>query len=91
MAKLEELLAKKEKIIGKLNSVSELEREALEQVQTKLSRNQHLWTARWTGSDPLLPGWPNCAVSAKGWTYMISPDAGTRYGTRSGAKLEKRA
>ncbi|NVK14630.1 MAG: flagellar export chaperone FlgN [Rhodobacteraceae bacterium] len=91
LAKLEDLLAKKEKIIGKLNSVSELEREALEQVQTKLTRNQDLLDSAMNGIRSVAARMAELRRIRKGLDVYDQSGRRTRYGTRSGAKLEKRA
>ncbi|KIC24253.1 MULTISPECIES: flagellar export chaperone FlgN [unclassified Leisingera] len=91
LGKLESLLAKKEKIIGKLNSVSELEREALEQVQTKLSRNQNLLDSAMDGIRTVAARMAELRRIRKGLDVYDQSGRRTRYGTRNGAKLEKRA
>ncbi|MBY6056948.1 flagellar protein FlgN [Leisingera daeponensis] len=91
LGKLEELLAKKEKIISKLNAVSELERESLEQVQTKLSRNQSLLDSAMDGIRSVAARMAELRRIRKGLDVYDQSGRRTRYGTRSGAKLEKRA
>ncbi|MDC0660153.1 flagellar biosynthesis protein FlgN [Leisingera sp. SS27] len=91
LAKLEGLLAKKEKTIGKLNSVTELEREALEQVQTKLSRNQDLLDSAMNGIRSVAARMAELRRIRKGLDVYDQSGRRTRFGIRSGAKLEKRA
>jgi flagellar biosynthesis/type III secretory pathway chaperone len=91
LGKLEGLLAKKEKVIGKLNSVSELERESLAQVQTKLSRNQQLLDSAMDGIRSVAARMAELRRIRKGLDVYDQAGRRNRYGTRSGAKLEKRA
>lgn len=88
---MEDLLAKKEKIIDQLNSVSKLEREPLEQVQTKLSRNQDLLDSAMEGIRSVATRMAELRRIRKGLDVYDQSGRRTRYGTRNGSKLEKRA
>ena len=91
LSKLEDLLAKKEKIVGKLNAVSELERDSLERVQSKLSRNQGLLDSAMDGIRSVAARMAELRRIRKGLDVYDKSGRRTRYGTRSGANLEKRA
>ncbi|WP_424977634.1 flagellar biosynthesis protein FlgN [Leisingera sp. S232] len=91
LEKMENLLARKEKIIGQLNSISELERQPLELVQTKLTRNQDLLDSAMQGIRSVATRMAELRRIRKGLDVYDQSGRRTRYGTRNGAKLEKRA
>ncbi|MEX0302892.1 MAG: flagellar biosynthesis protein FlgN [Leisingera sp.] len=91
LGKLEDLLAKKEKAIGKLNEVSELERESLAQVQTKVSRNQQLLDSAMDGIRAVAARMAELRRIRKGLDVYDQAGRRTRFGTRGAARLEKRA
>ncbi|MBY6066438.1 flagellar biosynthesis protein FlgN [Leisingera aquaemixtae] len=91
LSKLEELLAKKEKVISKLNSVTELEREALELVQTKLSRNQQLLDSAMEGIRSVAARMAELRRIRRGLDVYDQSGRRNRFGTRGATKLEKRA
>ncbi|WP_264211900.1 flagellar biosynthesis protein FlgN [Leisingera thetidis] len=91
LGKLEELLAKKEKVIGKLNAVTELERGALEQVQSKVSRNQQLLDSAMDGIRAVAARMAELRRIRKGLDVYDQAGRKTRYRTRGATRLEKRA
>ncbi|KIC10372.1 flagellar biosynthesis protein FlgN [Leisingera sp. ANG-M1] len=91
LAKLEELLAKKEKAIGKLNAVTELERESLTQVHTKVSRNQELLDSAMEGIRAVAARMAELRRIRRGLDVYDQAGRRTRFGTRSATRLEKRA
>ncbi|MBQ4825597.1 MULTISPECIES: flagellar export chaperone FlgN [unclassified Leisingera] len=91
LGKLEDLLTKKEKVIGKLNSVSELERESLAQVQTKVSRNQQLLDSAMDGIRAVAARMAETRRIRKGLDVYDQAGKRARHSTRGGGKLEKRA
>ncbi|WP_323776060.1 flagellar biosynthesis protein FlgN [Leisingera sp.] len=91
LGKLEDLLARKEKVIGKLNSVSELERETLEQVQAKVSRNQQLLNSAMDGIRTVAARMAETRRIRKGLDVYDQAGKRARYSARGGGKLEKRA
>ncbi|KIC20657.1 flagellar biosynthesis protein FlgN [Leisingera sp. ANG-Vp] len=91
LGKLEELLAKKEKIIGKLNAVTEFERESLAHVQTKVSRNQQLLDSAMEGIRAVAARMAELRRIRKGLDVYDQAGRRTRYGTRGASRLEKRA
>lgn len=91
LGQLEELLAKKEKLIGKLNSVTELERESLAQVQNKVSRNQLLLDSAMEGIRSVAARMAELRRIRRGLDVYDQSGRKTRFGTHGATKLEKRA
>lgn len=91
LGKLEELLARKEKVISKLNAVTEHEREPLEQVQTKVSRNQLLLSSAMDGIRAVAARTAELRRIRKGLDVYDQQGRKARYGIRGATKLEKRA
>lgn len=91
LGKLEELLAKKEKTISKLNTVSDLEREALAPVHSKMSRNQLLLDSAMEGIRAVAARMAELRRIRKGLDVYDKRGQRARFGTRESSKLEKRA
>jgi flagellar biosynthesis/type III secretory pathway chaperone len=91
LGKLEDLLAKKEKIIAKLNTISDLERDTLARVQTKVSRNQDLLDSAMEGIRSVAARMAELRKIRKGLDVYDQSGRRTRYGTRNTGKLEKKA
>jgi len=91
LGKMEELLAKKEKAISKLNSVTELERESLAQVQSKVSRNQQLLDSAMDGIRSVAARMAELRRIRRGLDVYDQTGQRNRYGTRGASRLEKRA
>ncbi|WP_293574060.1 flagellar biosynthesis protein FlgN [Phaeobacter sp.] len=88
---LEPLLAKKEKIIDALNMVGDLERESLQKVQTKVSRNQELLDSAMEGIRAVASRMAELRRIRRGLDVYDQAGRKTRYATRGAATLEKRA
>lgn len=91
LGKLEDLLAKKENIIAKLNAASDLEREALEPVHNKMSRNQHLLDSAMEGIRAVAARMAELRRIRKGLDVYDKKGQRARFGTRGSTNLEKRA
>ena len=91
LGKLEELFARKEKLIGKLNDATELERESLEQVQIKVSRNQELLGSAMDGIRTVAARMAELRRIRKGLDVYDQSGRRNRFGTLGATKLEKRA
>lgn len=91
LGKLEDLYAKKEKIIGKLNADPDLEQGTLAQVQTKVARNQDLLESAMDGIRAVAARMAELRRIRKGLDVYDQAGRRTRYGTRNLGKLEKKA
>ncbi|KPD14302.1 flagellar export chaperone FlgN [Phaeobacter sp. 11ANDIMAR09] len=89
--KIEELLARKETIIARLNTIDSLEREALAQVQTKVSRNQELLNSAMEGIRSVATRMAELRRVKKGLDVYDRAGRKARYGTTMGQRLEKRS
>ncbi|APG48711.1 flagellar export chaperone FlgN [Phaeobacter porticola] len=91
LQELEPLLAKKEEIITTLNMTSDLEREALEHVQGKVSRNQVLLDSAMEGIRAVAARMAELRQVRKGLDVYDQSGRKTRFTTRNTPSLEKRA
>lgn len=89
--KIEELLARKEAIIARLNTIDNLERRALAQVQTKVSRNQELLNSAMEGIRSVATRMAELRRVKKGLDVYDRAGRKARYGTTMGQRLEKRS
>jgi len=89
--KIEELLARKEPIIAQLNTIDSLERAALAQVQTKVSRNQELLNSAMEGIRSVATRMAELRRVKKGLDVYDRAGRKARYGTTMGQRLEKRS
>lgn len=89
--KIEELLARKEPLIAQLNTIDSLERAALAQVQTKVSRNQELLNSAMEGIRSVATRMAELRRVKKGLDVYDRAGRKARYGTTMGQRLEKRS
>lgn len=88
---IEDLLARKEKIIAQLNTIDNLERTALAQVQTKVSRNQELLNSAMEGIRSVATRMAELRRVKKGLDVYDRAGRKESYGTTMGQRLEKRS
>ncbi|MFS4581708.1 flagellar biosynthesis protein FlgN [Phaeobacter sp. C3_T13_0] len=91
LQKLEPLLAQKEMIITKLNMTADLERETLEHVQGKVSRNQILLDSAMEGIRAVAARMAELRRVRKGLDVYDQAGRKTRFATSGTPSLEKRA
>ncbi|MEP2717363.1 flagellar biosynthesis protein FlgN [Pseudophaeobacter sp.] len=91
LEQIEVLLARKESVIAQLNTIDTLEREALSQVQTKVSRNQELLNSAMDGIRSVATRMAELRRVKKGLDVYDSAGRKARYGTTTGQRLEKRS
>ena len=91
LTKLEKILARKEDAIDQLNTISDLERDTLAKVQTKVMRNQDMLESAMEGIRSIAARMAELRRVRKGLDVYDSTGRKTRYGTRLDQKLEKRA
>jgi len=89
--KLGGLMTKKEALINDLNTIGELERDALTQVQGKVSRNQVLLDSAMDGIRAVAARMAELRRVRKGLDVYDQSGRKTRYGMRGSTALEKRA
>ncbi|WP_174214183.1 flagellar export chaperone FlgN [Pseudophaeobacter sp. EL27] len=89
--KIEALLARKEPLIAQLNTIDSLERAALSQVQTKVSRNQELLNSAMEGIRGVATRMAELRRVKKGLDVYDRAGRKARYGTTMGQRLEKRS
>ncbi|CRL12416.1 flagellar protein FlgN [Phaeobacter italicus] len=88
---LEPLLAQKEEIITALNMAGDLERETLESVQSKVTRNQALLDSAMEGIRAVAARMAELRRVRKGLDVYDQAGRKTRFATRGAPTLEKRA
>ena len=91
LKKMEAILARKEQAIEALNSFSDLERQTLSKVQSKVTRNQDLLESAMEGIRSVATRMAELRRVRKGLDVYDSAGRKTRYGTRLDQKLERRA
>lgn len=91
LTQIEDLLARKETIIAQLNTIDSLERQALTQVQTKVSRNQELLNSAMEGIRSVATRMSELRKVKKGLDVYDRAGRKARYGTTMGQRLEKRS
>lgn len=89
--KLEAILERKEALFDKLNSYSDLEAEALETVQGKVSRNQALLGSAMQGIKAVANRMAELRKVRKGLEVYDRAGRRTSFTTTGSVKLEKRA
>ena len=89
--KLAGLLTKKETLINGLNTITDLEREALTQVHGKVSRNQVLLDSAMEGIRAVAVRMAELRRVRKGLDVYDQSGRRTRFSTRGSVSLEKRA
>mgnify|MGYP000645697030 CR=1 FL=1 len=89
--KLEAILERKEALFDKLNSYSDLEAEALETVQGKVSRNQALLGSAMQGIKAVANRMAELRKVRKGLEVYDRAGRRTSFTTKGSVKLEKRA
>jgi flagellar biosynthesis/type III secretory pathway chaperone len=88
---IESLLSRKEAIIQNLNTIENLEREALSKVQSKVSRNQELLNSAMEGIRSVATRMAELRRVKKGLDVYDRAGRKARYGTTMGQRLEKRS
>ncbi len=91
LKKMEHIIARKEEAIEQLNSITDIEKETLAHVQTKVVRNQDLLDSAMEGIRSVAARMAELRRVRKGLDVYDSTGRKTRYGTRANKKLEKRA
>lgn len=91
LAKMEELLARKDKLISGLNAYDELDRESLMSVHEKVSRNQLLLDSAMQGIRSVAARMQELRRVRKGLDVYDKAGRKSSYSTRASLKLEKRA
>ncbi|MGR3621148.1 flagellar biosynthesis protein FlgN [Pseudophaeobacter sp.] len=87
---IEALLSRKEAAISRLNAFEDLERAALNKVQTKVSRNQELLNSAMEGIRSVAARMTELRRVKKGLDVYDRTGRKARYGTTMGQRLEKR-
>jgi len=88
---IEDLLSRKESAIAQLNAIDHLERQALNQVQSKVSRNQELLNSAMEGIRSVANRMAELRRVKKGLDVYDRAGRRACYGTMAGRRLEKRS
>ncbi|CUH86627.1 FlgN protein [Phaeobacter sp. CECT 5382] len=91
LKQIDALLGRKEAVMEKLNAIGELERDALNQVQSKVSRNQELLNSAMEGIRSVANRMAELRRVKKGLDVYDRSGRKSRYGTVMGQRLEKRS
>jgi len=89
--KLEALLARKEELFDKLNRISDLEQDALNDVHGKVTRNQALLGSAMQGIKAVATRMAELRKVRKGLEVYNRSGQRTSFATSGSLKLEKRA
>jgi len=89
--KLENILARKEDLFDQLNSMTDVDHEALDSVQSKVSRNQALLGSAMQGIKAVANRMAELRKVRKGLDVYNRSGQRTSFATTGSLKLEKRA